>query len=249
MATILVTGGTGTLGTPTVSALRAAGHDVRVLSRRHGPGLTTGDLVTGDGLLAALAGADTVIHLATANNSSDVTAARNLFPAARRANVGHLILISIVGIEQIPLPYYRDKLTIEADLVKSRLPHTILRSTQFHTLVERIFTAQRHLPVLLSPAIPVQPIDPREVAARLAELAAGTPIGRADDIGGPERRFARRFAGQWLRASGLRRPIWSVRLPGKTFAGYAAGKHLVPGPPFGRLTFAEYLAERQDVRR
>ena len=87
MTAILVTGGTGTLGIPTVAALRAAGQWVRVLSRRTGPGLTTGDLVANVGLREALDGAHTVVHLATASNKTDVDAARNLFAAARQAQI------------------------------------------------------------------------------------------------------------------------------------------------------------------
>ncbi|GAB3123221.1 SDR family oxidoreductase [Glaciibacter psychrotolerans] len=249
MATILVTGGTGTLGRPTVAQLREAGHEVRVFSRRSGAGLVTGDLVTNNGLRDALAGVNTVIHLATAGNGSDIAAAHNLFPAARRAGVTHLVLISIVGIEQIPLPYYTDKVTIEADLVKSGLKYTILRATQFHTLVAGIFAAQRRLPVLFSPRMPVQPIDPREVAARLVELAAGAPCGRVPDIGGPEQNFVTHFGAQWVKAAGMKRRIVSVRLPGTTFAGYATGKALVPGPRYGHTTFSEYFAEHRPEQR
>src|SRR3712207_9298439 len=99
--TTLVTGATGTLGVPTTARLRAAGHDVRALSRRTGPGLVTGDLLSGDGLAEALDGVGTVVHLATGKD--DVRAARTLLDAAGLAGVEHLVLISIVGIDGIPL--------------------------------------------------------------------------------------------------------------------------------------------------
>src|SRR3712207_5907782 len=106
MTTTLVTGATGTLGAPTVTRLRAAGHDVRALSRRSGPGLTTGNLLTGAGLREAVAGAHTVLHLATGpRGRGDVDATRTLVRAASDAGVRHLVLVSIVGIDDIPLSY------------------------------------------------------------------------------------------------------------------------------------------------
>ena len=244
MTAILVTGGTGTLGVPTVAALRAAGQWVRVLSRRPGPGLTVGDLVADSGLPEALDGAHTVVHLATAGNKTDVDAARHLFAAARKAEVRHLVLISIVGIDQIPLPYYRDKVTIEGLLVASGVPYTILRSAQFHPFLDKIFSAQHRLPVVLAPAFPLQPIDTSEVAARLTELTFGPPSGRVADIGGPEQRSGTEFARLWTRAGGGNQPVVPLWLPGRTFARYAAGNALVPGVPFGRVSYAEYLANR-----
>src|SRR3954468_12848008 len=152
MTTTLVTGATGTLGVPTVARLRAAGHDVRALSRCTGPGLLTGDLLTGAGIREAVTGVDTVLHLATGpRGRGDVEAARTLLDAATAAGAPHLVLISIVGIDDIPLGYYRDKLAIERTVRESGLPHTILRATQFHSFVEALLTAQRRCPVLLAP--------------------------------------------------------------------------------------------------
>ena len=242
MSTILVTGATGTLGTPTVAQLKAAGHDVRSLSRRTGPGLTTGDLLTGDGIAPALDGVDTVVHLAT--GLKDVDQARAAIAASREAGIRHFVLISIVGIEDIPLGYYKGKVEIERMLLDSGLPHTILRATQFHQFVDMIFRSQRFSPILFAPAFSFQPIAVSEVAARLVELAGLDPSGRVADIGGPQQRTARKLAEAWKHASGGRRPIWTVRLPGRTVAGYAAGHHLVPGHAYGTGTFDEYLAAR-----
>ncbi len=244
---ILITGATGTLGTPTTARMRAAGYDVRALSRRTGPDLTTGDLLTGDGIPEAIAGVDTVIHLATGMN--DVGQARTAIGAARAADVEHFVLISIVGIEQIPLGYYKGKVEIEKALVESGTPHTILRATQFHQFVDAIFRGQKFSPVILAPAFSFQPISTAEVAARLAELVSAGPAGRVADIGGPEARTARDLATAWKRATGSRRAVWSIRMPGKTFAGYAAGHNLVPAPAYGAQTFDDYLAERYPERK
>jgi uncharacterized protein YbjT (DUF2867 family) len=247
MATILVTGGTGHLGRPTVERLRADGQDVRVFSRRSAPGISTGDLRTGAGIRDALQGVHTVVHLATGRD--DVTAAKNLFAAARSADVEHVVLISIVGIDRIPLSYYRGKVIIERMLADSGLPHTVQRATQFHYLVELMFDAQRFLPVTLTPSLSFQPIDTRDVADRLVELARAKPQGRVPDIGGPEALIARELAMVWAGARGTRRVAWPLRLPGKLFAAYAAGANLVPGEPYGRITFAEYLADEAVKQR
>ena len=245
MTTTLVTGATGTLGTPTVIRLRAAGHDVRALSRRSGPGLTTGDLLGGAGLDEALTGVDTVLHLATGpRGKGDVEAARTLVRAATDAGVRHVVLISIVGIDDIPLGYYRDKVVIERLVRESGLPFSILRATQFHSFVEALFTAQRALPFVAAPAFRLQPIAVEEVADRLVALAGAPAAGRVADIGGPERQDVVEFARSWRRATGTRRPIVPLHLPGRVFAGYRSGAPLVPGPAYGQVSFADHLAAR-----
>jgi uncharacterized protein YbjT (DUF2867 family) len=242
MTPVLVTGATGTLGVPTVSLLRAAGHEVRALSRRTGPGLVTGDLVTGAGLRAAVDGVRTVLHLATGRK--DVVAAQNLVTAAGAAGVAHLVVISIVGVDRIPLGYYRQRVAIEELVAASGVPFTILRATQFHSFVEGFFTGQRFSPVLFVPTLSVQPIAVEEVAARLVQVAGAEPAGRVPDIGGPVARPLREFGQAWRRAAGVRRPVVPVTLPGRTFRALAAGHGLVPGPAFGRTTFEEHLAGR-----
>ncbi|MFB6719785.1 SDR family oxidoreductase [Kribbella sp. NPDC056345] len=237
MKTLLVTGGTGRLGRPTVDQLRAAGNTVRVLSRRTGPGVVTGDLTTGDGVAAAIDGVDLVLHLATGQGRRDVQQTRNLLNATPPTT--HVIYMSIVGIDQIPLSYYRYKLEAE-HLVEAHPAHTILRATQFHDLVEQVFALK--LPALFAPAVPLQPIATEDVATRLTELVANPIPGRAPDIGGPESHAVPDLARLWKAARSSRRPIVRVRVPGKAFRAFAAGAAQVPGPPYGGITFADHLA-------
>jgi uncharacterized protein YbjT (DUF2867 family) len=244
MTTTLVTGATGTLGVPTVARLHAAGHDVRSLSRHSGPGLLTGDLLTGAGLDTALDGVDVVLHLATDPRAkdADVEATGNLLAAAARAGVRHLVHVSIVGIDDIPLPYYRTKAAVERLVAESGLPHTILRATQFHPFVTMTFTAQRRLPLVVVPEIPLQPIAVEDVADRLVELASSAPAGRVADIGGPEQRALPDLARAWARAAGVRRPVVPVSLPGNLFGAYRSGAAMVPGPAYGRTSYEDWLA-------
>jgi uncharacterized protein YbjT (DUF2867 family) len=245
VTTILVTGATGQLGRPTAIALGASGHEVRSMSRQHRPDLTTADLVTGVGLAAALDGVQVVVHAATTQGPADVAAAERLCAAAAAAGVQHLVLISIADIDKIPIKFYRDRCRIEEVVRSSGIPFTIQRATQFHFLVARFFSAQRLLPVLVAPSIRLQPVEVDEVAVRLATLASGEPGGAIPDIGGPEQRSVGEFARIWQRFVGRRRPVVPLRLPGRMFAAYDAGAGLVPGEPYGQLTFEAYLARRR----
>ncbi|GAA0591542.1 NAD-dependent epimerase/dehydratase family protein [Kribbella sandramycini] len=236
MSTLLVTGGTGFLGRPTVDRLRAAGHTVRVLSRRSGQGLVTGDLTTGRGLRAAAAGVDTVVHLATSQGRKDVVQTQNLLGAVPPST--HVLYMSIVGADRIPLPYYRYKVAAER-LVESREAFTILRATQFHTLLDTVFSLKA--PVIVAPAVTLQPIAVEDVAIRLTELAGGPAAGRVPDVGGPEREWLPDLARAWKAAHSAHRPVLPVRAPGKLFRAFADGAALVDGPPYGTATFADHL--------
>jgi len=236
---LLITGGTGGLGRPTVEQLRATGREVRVLSRTEGHGRVLGNLDTGAGLDSALDGAKLLLHLAT-NRKNDAAATSTLLDAAVRNGIEHIVYISIVGVDKIPLAYYSSKLECERLIESSEIPHTILRATQFHNFVSDFLVPQRRLPFLVAPVIPVQPIAIEEVAARLVELAEGAPLGRVDDIGGPERGSLPEFAYQWQAAHGTRKPTWSPRIPGKLVAAFTAGHHMTELPGYGTQTFAEF---------
>jgi len=231
---ILVTGGTGTLGRAVTARLPEA----RVLSRRPGPGRVTGDLATGAGLDAALSEVDTVIHCATSLGGNDVTHARHLAEAAARSGGPHIVFVSIVGVEDIPLSYYRTKLAVERLLTGSGLPVTVQRATQFHDLVLRVFTLQRWSPALfVLGGTRFQPVDVGDLADRLVSLAAGPAAGRAEDFGGPAVRSMADLARAY-RGDG-RRPIVPVRVPGKVIRGYRTGANLAPAT--GTITFEDFL--------
>ncbi|MBM7776354.1 uncharacterized protein YbjT (DUF2867 family) [Actinokineospora baliensis] len=231
---ILVTGGTGVLGRRVVRAVPGA----RVLTRS-GDG-HRGDLLTGAGVADALAGVTAVVHCATTLGRKDVDITANLIAAAKQAGNPHLVYISIVGVDRVPLPYYRAKLAAERLVEDSGLPYSILRATQFHDLIAKLFAPQRLL--LFYPALSFQPVDTGTVAARLAELAAGPAQGRTTDLGGPTVWTARDLAGQYLAAKGRKAARVPVRLPGRTFAAYRAGHHLAPRNAEGTVEFADFLA-------
>ncbi|MFE6759095.1 SDR family oxidoreductase [Streptomyces sp. NPDC057684] len=244
MTTILVTGGTGTLGSLVAERLRKDGHEVRVLSRHARPYAV--DLREGGpGLDEAVAGVDAIVHCASTPRGGDEKAAGHLIAAARRAAVPHLLYISIVGVDRVPLGYYKAKLAVERLIEGSGLGWTVLRTTQFHDLVFQGLQALAKLPVMLLPAgVADQPVEVAEVADRLAELATGGPAGRVADMGGPAVRTAPDLARAYLRASGRRRRLLEVRLAGKAYRGMRDGGHLTPGRAVGTGTFEEFLARR-----
>ncbi|WP_206794868.1 SDR family oxidoreductase [Amycolatopsis sp. MtRt-6] len=243
---ILVTGGTGQLGSAVVARLRAADEEVRVLSRRAGPEVVRGDLRTGRGIDSAVAGVDAVVHCATDYFGRETQLARTLIEAARWAGTPHLVYVSIVGVDRVPLGYYRAKHETEQLFATSGLPYTIQRATQFHGLVRAILTGASRLPVLPVPRISFQPVDVRDVARRLTGQALADPAGRAPDFGGPEILTVAELARALGEATGRHRRTVPVKVPGATFRAYAGGGHLAPGHREGEITFREYLAERAD---
>ncbi len=247
---LLVTGATGTLGKQVVGAATAAGHRVRAMSRRSHVGYTgvhwsQGDLLTAAGVDAAVDGIEVIVHCATqGTRDKDVTSTENLVAAARRAGVAHVIYVSIVGIDRIPLPYYKTKLRVEHALEASGIGHTVLRATQFHELIETIFSIQRFSPVLWTlRGVRFQPIDTRDVAARLVELADAEPAGRVADIGGPAAHTHAELARMFLAVRGSRRGVVQVPVPGRIVAGYRSGAHLAPDNAVGTIGFEDHLAE------
>jgi uncharacterized protein YbjT (DUF2867 family) len=256
---ILVTGGTGTLGQHVVRRLKDAGCDVRVLSRRNretGDGIrfVTGDLATGEGIEAAVDGVAAIVHLA-GSAKGDEDKARNLVRAASQAGAPHLVYISVVGAERIPVEsgldrnmfgYFASKRAAERIVEDSGLPWTILRATQFHDLILMVAQQMAKLPVVPIPAgFRVQPVEADEVAARLVELALGEPAGLVPDMGGPRVYGAADLLRGYLRASERRRrPIVPVRLPGEAARGFRAGANLAPERAVGHRSWEEFLAER-----
>ncbi|GGN61918.1 nucleotide-diphosphate-sugar epimerase [Actinoplanes lobatus] len=244
MKRILVTGITGTLGRPVAGMLRSFGAEVRGLSRRPGQDFQ-GDLADGSGLDAALSGVDTVVHCASDTRRlgrGDLQGLRNLLAAAGRAGRPHVVFVSIVGVDEIPYPYYRVKLAAEG--LVEEYGGTILRATQFHEFVLGGARIAARLPVVFAPDVPVQPISTRDVAARIAELADGPPAGRVADLGGPEVLRAPDLFRDCLRASGRDRRIVPVRLPGATFGAFRRGAHLAPQHRSTGEHWADFLRAR-----
>jgi uncharacterized protein YbjT (DUF2867 family) len=257
VARILVTGGTGTLGSALVPRLVARGHEVRSLSR-HGPATATpaaapdaddnaattagvaqvrGDVRSGEGLTPAMADIDVVIHAATSGRRGvEVEGTAKVVAAARTAGA-HLIYVSIVGVDQMRFAYYRSKYDAEKLVESGGGCWTIQRATQFHNLVDRflgwrVFPVTRHLSF--------QPVDTGDVSERLADLVDAGPSGRAEDFGGPAVLPVRTLAATRRRITGAGTVL--VPVPAVGFLGeYDRGRHLCPEHAGGRVTWEQWL--------
>jgi uncharacterized protein YbjT (DUF2867 family) len=248
--TVLVTGGTGTLGRLVVARLRESDVAVRVLSR--GDGDVAGDLETGAGIAEAVDGAETILHLAGSAKGDDVKA-RHLVEAAREAGRPHIVFISVVGAGKVPIRsradramfgYYGAKAEAERIIAESGLPYTTLRATQFHDLVLTLAKGMAKLPVIPAPGLRFQPIDAAEVADRLVELARERPAGLVADMGGPRAYpFADLLRG-YLRATRRHRAIVRIRPPGGAARALREGANLALQRAVGRRTWEDFLAER-----
>lgn len=248
--TILVTGGTGTLGRHVVPLLLDAGAKVRLLSRNAhesvgGIEYVTGDLLKGDGVAAAVAGADVVLHLAGGPKGDEV-ATGHLVDEVARAGVRHLVYISVIAADRIPLDYFKAKADAERIVAESGVPFTTLRAAQFHDLVFKAVRTLAKLPVVPIPGgVRLQPVDSRDVAARLVELTLDEPAGPVPDLAGPAVYGLAELVRDYLRASGKRRPLLPVRMPGKAGKVYRAGTNLTfDGTELGQRTWAAFLAEQ-----
>lgn len=256
---ILVTGGTGTLGRQLVPRLTAAGRTVRVLTRHARPdtehvAYAVGDLATGEGVEAAVDGVDVVVHCA-GTGKDDVPTTRRLLRALQTAGrAPHLVSISVVGADAVPVVsatdramfgYFGMKAATERLVADSGLPWTTLRATQFHDLVLTVARGLAKMPVVPLPSgFRFQPVETDEVAERLAELTLADPAGLVPDFAGPRVCGVDELMRAYLSAVGRRRPIVSVPLPGGAARAVRAGAVLNADRAVGTRTWEEFLAER-----
>lgn len=245
---IAVAGATGNIGALTVGALERGGHEVVRISRSLGV-----DLITGDGLDAALAGVEAVVD-ATSYTGADRdaatayfgTATQNLLAAEERSDVRHHVLLSIVGVDRVVgNAHYAGKREQERLVVEGGVPWTIVRATQFHDFAATVVGWTEQNGVAAIPPLLVQPIAPEDLADILAEIAAGAPRGRYRDVAGPEPQdlvdMARRTNDVRGHAVKLV-PTWSSVLGSET-----AGDVLLPGEDarVAPTTFDDWLARQR----
>jgi uncharacterized protein YbjT (DUF2867 family) len=198
-------------------------------------------------------GVGIIVHCA-GSAKGDEAKAGHLVEAASQGRVRHLVYISVVGADRVPMVsrldsamfgYYGAKFAAERIIAESGLPWTTLRATQFHDLTLRTVQQMAKLPVIPTLAdVRIQPADANEVAERPAELALGGPAGLVSDFGGPHIYEMAELIRSYLRASGKRRLLLSIKAPGEAVQAIRAGANLTPDRAVGRRTWEEFLAEK-----
>jgi uncharacterized protein YbjT (DUF2867 family) len=185
---IAVIGGTGLIGSQVVNNLNAAGHQAVPHSQSTGV-----DVLSGQGLDEAVAGADVVVNLTNSPTFDEAspaffqTSMDNLLAAAGKGGVGHFVILSIVGTDQVPeLDYYRAKALQENILAAGPIPYSIVRATQFMEFIDAVLSWTADGDTVRLPATPIQPIASKDVASAVAEVAAGAPLNGIRNIAGPE---------------------------------------------------------------
>ncbi|WAS91406.1 SDR family oxidoreductase [Nannocystis punicea] len=243
---IVVIGGTGLIGSKLVHLLRQRGHDAVAASPASGV-----NTVTGEGLAAALAGADVVVDVANSPSFEDravleffEASGRNLLGAEAVAGVKHHVALSVVGTDRLSESgYFRGKIAQEKLIRGGAIPYTIVRSTQFFEFLGGIVHSAADGDVVrLSPAF-VQPIASDDVALAMADYTLGEPVGGIVEIAGPERVRLPALVRRYMTA--MQDPREVVADPeARYFGARLEDDTLVPGPGprLGTVNFEAWLA-------
>jgi len=244
---IAVLGGTGLIGSQVVKILRAAGHEAAPYSLSNGV-----NVLTGEGLDSALKGADVVVNLTNSPTFDDAspaffqTSMDNMLAAAEREGVGHAVILSIVGVDQVPeLDYYKAKVLQEKILEAGPVPYSIVRATQFFEFMPSVLTWTSDENTVRLPNTPVQPIASADISAAVAEVSQGAPLNGIRNVGGPEVFTLDELGRIILAAKGDKRPV----VVDDTAGMFAAVKGDVLTAPkdahLATTTFRQWLATQK----
>jgi uncharacterized protein YbjT (DUF2867 family) len=243
---IVVIGGTGLIGTKLVTLLRARGHEALAASPQTGV-----NAVTGEGLAAALAGADVVVDVSNSPSfDEDAVRAffsqstRNLLAAEAAAGVRHHVALSVVGTERLQASgYFRGKIVQEQLITASPVPYTLVRATQFFEFVPAIAQAATEGRAVRLPPAAFQPIASDDVAAALVDGALAAPVNGVIEIAGPDRMPLSALVRLLLQAKPDGREVVEDARAGY-FGAALDDQTLVPGPQprLGALRFETWLA-------
>lgn len=243
---IVIIGGTGLIGRQLLDRLRRQGHEVLAASPSRGI-----DALTGQGLDAALAGAQVVVDVSNSPSFEDravmaffETSTRRLLAAEAAAGVAHHVALSVVGTQRLPdSGYFRAKLAQENLIRQSRQPYSIVQATQFFEFLGAIAQGGLQGDTLRLSTALFQPIASEDVVTALQEITLGAPLNDTLEIAGPEPITLADAVSQHLAASGDPR-----RVIGDAEAGYFGARiddrSLTPGQAarLGATRLADWLA-------
>ena len=252
MATVLVTGGTGTIGRLVVRELMKIGQQARILTRNANSAVpsdvqvSVSNLADRSSLNEATQGIDSIIHCASnpAKATEDIDGTGGLSECAASNGVRYFVYISIVGVDRADAPYYKTKHTVEQIVRGSDIPSVVLRATQFHSFVAGLIQklGVDTLDEVLVPAgVRLQTIEAEEVAQRLVELTKTRQTGYVDDVGGPEILAIEDMVKDFLVARGRQATVRSVDPKGSPWVAWTGEAHLCPKHRYGKVTWQQFL--------
>jgi uncharacterized protein YbjT (DUF2867 family) len=269
MHSLLITGGTGVLGSATVGLAEQRKLDYLAVSRQRTErsayrstavaeprafNWKEVDLITGRGLLPALPAEGVVLHLAGAVGTKngeplEITFARNLLRAARQAHIGHLVYISIVGIDRIPLAYYRAKRAVEEMIISSGIPYTIVRTTQFHEFIEFQLSMLAKLPLaFFPPGLLFQPIQVEAVASHLLDICELPPANGLVQIGGPQVHTLANLFDDWKMVAGVQKRAVALPAFGGFMRALKSGYATCPEKSDRSIGWLDYLVNKYKTK-
>ncbi|WP_433747619.1 SDR family oxidoreductase [Falsibacillus pallidus] len=251
---ILVTGGTGVLGSRFAALAKREGHQVFVASRNKPSSTevewTFLDLETGEGLSRALSGVEAVFHAATSpvknTDQVDIAGTNLLLEECKKYGVKHFIYPSIVGIDLIPMKYYKAKLAAEELIMNCGIPYTIVRMTQFHNLIDRMISTLAKYPAgVLPTTLKFQPVDVDEAAEVLVGALKNGPSGMEEDFAGPEVMSLKELFTIWKSHKQIKKLMIPLSyFPNKTFKSFQEGKNTNPQATKGAVTWKSWVEKQ-----
>jgi len=238
---VVVIGGTGLIGSKVVENLKAHGHEAVAAAPQTGV-----NTLTGEGLDAALAGADVVVDVSNSPSFADddvmnffVATTSNILEAEKKAGVRHHVALSVVGTGTLPDSGYLRAKAAQEDLIKgSGVPYSIVHATQFFEFTRAIADASTIDGKLHLAPVHYQPIASDDVASAVSRVAIEAALNGTKEIGGPERVRMDQFIPAALAQSGDVRDVVSDE-HATYFGTELADDSLVPGPDaeLGSITY------------
>jgi uncharacterized protein YbjT (DUF2867 family) len=244
---IAVAGATGRLGHHIVDVLAERGHEVVAMSRSTGV-----DVITGEGLDAALDGVDVIVDAATGPSPEQepatqffVTAAHNLQDAGTRAGVQRAVVVSIIGTDKFTGGYGAAKVAHENAWKSGPVPVRVVRAAQFHEFVEQLLQWGTQGNVAYVPEMRTQIVAARTVAEMVADVATSASTDSTDtvEIAGPRKESLVELATLLASRRDPSLKIQVVRNPSDPDAEMQANGGLLPGPgtKLAGPTFEEWV--------
>ncbi len=251
-AEILVSGASGNLGKCLTTILDREGLHYHITTRKKvqsGEKVLYLDLQTGEGIDNGCVGKKIIFHLASgtkkADRSTDVLSVQKLIGASLKNKVSHFIFISIVGIEKVPIKYYKFKVEAENIIKSSGVPYTILRATQFHEFIDNMistFLKYKIGPLQMNGKN--QPIETSVVAEKMFDIYKNGPINNTLEIGGPQVLDFRHLSTSWQKYTHKKKMIIPIPTVGKALSAIRTGALTCSVMNHDSCSWEDYLKQK-----